>query len=171
MRGEGVWGKEQLKRKKEELRGWWGRRTSQVDNFFKPWQENFVTNNVKKMIYLTIANIPQKWVRLILILKAQKHVWLSKTHIHACFFHSQTNVCFSPKSPAVMKVGWNIPNLSKKIGNPGVRQRTHCNCPASNFLSGLLLYSSPIYYQSGPPNLPQYKRIKSCFGKLGWLTY
>ena len=83
---------------------------------------------------------------------------LTVQNTHSCLF------LFIPKqmSPSrqnlqqtIQHESWvNYSKSVKKIGNPGVRQRTHCNCPASNFLSGLLLYSSPIYYQSGPPNLP-----------------
>ena len=97
-----------------------------------------------------------------------------KTRLSVQNTHSFMPVFFIPKQmsqnlqQAIQHESWvNYSKSVKKIGNPGVRQRTHCNCPASNFLSGLLLYSSPIYYQSGPPNLPHYKRIKSCFGKLG----
>ena len=50
------------------------------------------------MSYLTIANIPPKWVQEILILKNPK-TCLTVQNTHLFFVHFQTNVSFSSKSP------------------------------------------------------------------------
>ena len=108
------------------------------------------------MSYLTIANIPPKVGTANFntekpknMSDCPKHTFTCCTFPNKCFL--LTKISYRQYS---IRFEWNIPNLSKNIGNPWVRQRTHCNCPASNFLSGLLLYSSPIYYQSGAPNPP-----------------